>query len=259
MRKFSTGATRDTDLGKFDPAGFLSPYALHAFCQYMHEHRLQNDGRLRDSDNWKRGMPVGEYFKSLVRHVFDVWHCMEGTGLERGGLTDALCAVLFNAQGMLHELIKGYSPQFDSEGRAIQAVRDSLWTGEDVDRAWPPKDPAREELAAANKEKNQRLGAAIIQRAWERACEEWPQPNNPERIPDEDTSFRAVPRFDNGSPPRHGSPSPLRVYSLYDFGKFEMMESDYENRASVDLWADKEDARGLIEYMIARGWARRVE
>src|ERR1700754_2521147 len=39
IRQFSTGATRDTDAGKVDYEGFLSPYALKAFGEYMDRHR----------------------------------------------------------------------------------------------------------------------------------------------------------------------------------------------------------------------------
>jgi hypothetical protein len=68
VRTFSTGATRDTDEGKLDFEGFLSPTVLKAFAEYMHEKRKMPDGSLRDSDNWQRGIPVDAYMKSMWRH-----------------------------------------------------------------------------------------------------------------------------------------------------------------------------------------------
>lgn len=54
MRSFESGATRDSDESKHDYDGFLSYPALVAYGAYMHMHRLQEDGKLRDSDNWQR-------------------------------------------------------------------------------------------------------------------------------------------------------------------------------------------------------------
>lgn len=105
MRKFHSGATRDTDEGKLAYKGFLSPRVLKRFAEYMHKHRIQADGNLRAADNWQKGMPVDVYVDSLIRHVFDVWLHAEGEGeLAREGMEDALCAVIFNAQGILFEL-----------------------------------------------------------------------------------------------------------------------------------------------------------
>ena len=109
MRTFSTGATRDNDEHKIDPEGFLSPLALLRFCEYMHEHRKQMDGALRDSDNWQKGMPVEAYMKSLLRHVLDLWLVHRNAeAFARSTASEALCGVIFNAQGYLHELEKSH-------------------------------------------------------------------------------------------------------------------------------------------------------
>jgi len=108
IRLFSTGATRDTDVGKPRYAGFMSPLALKAFGEYMHRHRQQRDGRFREADNWKKGMPDREYLESAFRHLHTWWLFEEGYDAEaREDLKDALCAVLFNAQGRLHNLMVG--------------------------------------------------------------------------------------------------------------------------------------------------------
>jgi len=105
IRKFETGATRDTDTGKYDYEGFLSPLVLQRFGEYMNKHRKQSDGTLRDSDNWQKGIPQTAYIKSAWRHFHDWW--MEHRGYSsREGLEDALCALLFNVMGYLHEHLK---------------------------------------------------------------------------------------------------------------------------------------------------------
>lgn len=103
MRRFSTGATRDTDEGKIDFEGFLSPIALEAFGYYMMKNQLQADGTMRESDNWQKGIPIEAYMKSAWRHWFSVWkkHRANEDNIED------LCAMLFNVQGLLHEQLKG--------------------------------------------------------------------------------------------------------------------------------------------------------
>jgi hypothetical protein len=113
IRSFSTGATRNADTNKPDFDGFLSPLALEAFGAYMHEHRFQADGTLRDSDNWQKGIPVPAYRKSLFRHLFQAWRIGRGWPTpdyddpeKPVTIEEALCGVLFNAMGWLHEIKK---------------------------------------------------------------------------------------------------------------------------------------------------------
>jgi hypothetical protein len=108
MREFETGATRDTDEGKLDYEGFLSPLVLKRYAEYMHKHRIQADGKLRASDNWQKGIPVSAYMKSLWRHFFDVWalHRHQDWVSTEMSQEDALCAMLFNVMGMLHETLR---------------------------------------------------------------------------------------------------------------------------------------------------------
>lgn len=109
MRINSTGATRDSDQNKNDYEGFLSPIVIEQFGNYMHKHRLQADGQLRDSDNWQKGMPKEWYMKSLWRHFLDVWKIHRGyvvidpTTGEEVTMVEALMACLFNIQGYAHE------------------------------------------------------------------------------------------------------------------------------------------------------------
>jgi hypothetical protein len=119
VRVFETGATRDQDETKDDPEGFISPLVIDRFNQYMTKHRHQSDGRLRDSDNWQKGMPLNAYMKSGWRHFHTWWLHHRGYGyqLRSESLEEALCGILFNAQGYLHELLKARLPQAPESGQ----------------------------------------------------------------------------------------------------------------------------------------------
>lgn len=104
-RTFDTGATRDTDQGKYDYEGFLSPLVLERYAEFMHVHRTLPDGSTRDSDNWQKGIPLAVYMQCLWRHFFDVWSWHRGHKI-RDHIEVALCALMFNTMGYLHELLK---------------------------------------------------------------------------------------------------------------------------------------------------------
>jgi hypothetical protein len=114
VREFGTGATRDLDANKLDFEGFLSPLVLERYAEHMHKARRMPDGSMRESDNWQLGIPMGVYIKSLWRHFFAVWKLWRGlpvTEVVKGetivkDLETELCALLFNASGMLHEHLK---------------------------------------------------------------------------------------------------------------------------------------------------------
>jgi len=111
IRKFETGATRDTDQGKLDYTRALSPIVLERYVQYLNKHRKQPDGSMREFDNWKKGLPFRESFSSLGRHYIDVWKMIEGYPAEDNhgpcNQEDSLCAIIFNATTMLLELLEG--------------------------------------------------------------------------------------------------------------------------------------------------------
>lgn len=108
MRKFDTGATRDTEKGKPDYEGFLSPLVIEAYGRYMHKHRVQADGELRDSDNWQKGFGpkhLDVCIKSAWRHFIDWWK--EHRKLSsRDGIDEAICGLLFNIMAYYHEYLK---------------------------------------------------------------------------------------------------------------------------------------------------------
>ncbi|MDF1551947.1 MAG: hypothetical protein P1P84_02740 [Deferrisomatales bacterium] len=108
-RLFATGATRDSDAGKPDYEGFLSPLVLERYGRYMDKHRTMSDGSLRASDNWQQGVPQSSYMKSGWRHFMDWWACHRGHPATET-LEDALCALLFNVMGYLHVVLSARVP-----------------------------------------------------------------------------------------------------------------------------------------------------
>lgn len=104
MRQFKSGATRNSDDGKLDFEGFLSPLVLERYAQYMHSHRKQADGKVRDSDNWQKGIPMTAYIKSAWRHFFSWWKAHRGWPTEEDVET-SICALIFNSMGYLHEYL----------------------------------------------------------------------------------------------------------------------------------------------------------
>ncbi len=110
MRTFETGATRDSEDGKYDYEGYLSPLVLNRYAQYMHEHQKQSDGKIRASDNWQKGIPLSAYMKSLWRHLMQLWGSHRFPKLLASSnpkeKEDTLCAIIFNASGYLHEFLK---------------------------------------------------------------------------------------------------------------------------------------------------------
>lgn len=105
MRKFESGATRDSDDTKLDYEGFLSPLTVTRFAEYMHKHMDTPEGR-RTSDNWQKGIPQDAYLKSLFRHFMDVWRLHRAGTTNGDDMEEALCAMWFNVQGYLLESLK---------------------------------------------------------------------------------------------------------------------------------------------------------
>lgn len=108
IRKFETGATRDSDTDKLEYNGFNCPLVEKRYAEYMHEHRVQPDGELRASNNWKKGIPIEAYKQSLHRHFMDLWLHLEGYVEEAvdKNIESVLSAIRFNINGIMHETLK---------------------------------------------------------------------------------------------------------------------------------------------------------
>jgi len=115
VREFASGATRDTVEGKFDFEGFLSPAVLNRYAEYMNRHRTQADGKLRDSDNWQKGIPLSAYMKSAYRHFFDWWAShRKVNSVVKEDIEESLCGLIFNAMGYLHEYLKDKADEYNA-------------------------------------------------------------------------------------------------------------------------------------------------
>lgn len=125
VRKFETGATRSSDVGRDDPEGYLSPLVIDRYNQYMTKHRVQTDGGVRDSDNWQKGMPLTTYMKGAWRHFHHWWTRHRGflvrDPLAAADMEEDLCALLFNVQGYLHTLVKERLEREDQKPRSASA------------------------------------------------------------------------------------------------------------------------------------------
>lgn len=133
MRQFETGATRNTDEGKYDYEAFMSPLVIERYAAYMHKNRYQADGKMRDGDNWQKGIPKDAYIKSAWRHFMDWWKEHRGIPTQEG-LEQALCAILFNVMGYLHETLKEKHAKKESRCRDW---RDVLARDEEARRGIP--------------------------------------------------------------------------------------------------------------------------
>jgi hypothetical protein len=128
-RLFATGATRDTEAGKLDYEGFLSPEVIDAFARYMDSNRQMADGTIRDSDNWQLGIERNVYMKSGWRHFVDWWRNHRGLKA-REDTERALCGLLFNVMGYLHEHLKAGAVVDPSENPdlLLNHKPESWWT-----------------------------------------------------------------------------------------------------------------------------------
>jgi len=127
IRQFATGATRDADADKIDLEGFLSPLVIDRFGEYMHEKRKLPDGSYRESDNWQLGIPLKDYMKSGFRHFKDWWRAHRGYKTKSGDdIETELCALIFNASGYLHELLKASTADKPVKGHRLVATDEDL-------------------------------------------------------------------------------------------------------------------------------------
>lgn len=107
MRKYTTGAIRDTNKGKNDYSRYFSPLVMKERGDYMRRHAVRSDGSIRPGDNWKNRFgetPKEHYdncFESHCRHHLEFWLGHDGY-LSRRQKIDAICAMMFNLDAYLH-------------------------------------------------------------------------------------------------------------------------------------------------------------
>lgn len=108
MRKFVTGAVRDDDNEKEDYIESISWLSLKRYCKYM-----SSKAKRYGKGNWKKGIPPQDYLESMLRHVQKfVAEWEYGVCEEKD---DHLSAIIFNCQGLMHELemIKNKKGRFE--------------------------------------------------------------------------------------------------------------------------------------------------
>ena len=108
FREFSSGASRDTAIGKLDVARYIHPLVIKRFAEYMLEKQEMPDGTTRTGDNWQKGIPPQELMSSLERHNLDIWLHMKGEGsVAEEPLDRALLGAFFNVMALMLHLERG--------------------------------------------------------------------------------------------------------------------------------------------------------
>lgn len=96
-RSFKSGAIRDKEDGKEDYIETISWTAFKRYAEYMTGKKAKYG-----SGNFKKGIPIESYEKSLARHVQKyLANKYEGGDAEIG--EDHLSAIVFNVFGIMHE------------------------------------------------------------------------------------------------------------------------------------------------------------
>lgn len=97
MRNFDTGAVRDSEEEKEDYIETISWTALKRHAQYMTKKKSRYG-----AGNFKKGIPIDSYERSMVRHIQKYFeNKYEGGTVETE--EDHLAAIVFNAFGIMHE------------------------------------------------------------------------------------------------------------------------------------------------------------
>lgn len=112
-RKFVTGADRSSDTGKPHPERAWSPLVIRRFAEYMRDHNIPGGRR---EDQWQLGFPFESFVDSGWRHFEAWWEIHRGLEAtdEKGNAVDieeALCGLIFNANGYLHQLLLAKLPE----------------------------------------------------------------------------------------------------------------------------------------------------
>ena len=94
---FDSGAIRDTQEGKEDYTETISWRAFKRYAKYMTKMASKYG-----SGNFKKGIPIDNYEKSMLRHVQKYMeNKYEGGTVETE--QDHLAAIVFNVFGIMHE------------------------------------------------------------------------------------------------------------------------------------------------------------
>lgn len=97
IRKFESGAVRDSEAKKEDYIETISWTAFKRYAEFMTGKKNRYG-----SGNFKKGIPIDAYERSLIRHITKyLINKFENGSLEKE--EDHLCSMLFNIFGIIHE------------------------------------------------------------------------------------------------------------------------------------------------------------
>lgn len=96
ITKFSSGAIRDTQIGKTDFTETISWQAFGRYADYMTS-KASKYGK----GNFLKGIPIESYERSMLRHVHKYMVNKQGGSLEPN--EDHLAAIVFNVFGIMLE------------------------------------------------------------------------------------------------------------------------------------------------------------
>lgn len=97
MRKFNTGAVRDSEEGKVDFVETISFTAHERYARYMTGKKAKYG-----VGNFKKGIPIEAYEQSLLRHIDKYFRNKYENGNDEPN-EDHLSAMRFNIDGIMHE------------------------------------------------------------------------------------------------------------------------------------------------------------
>lgn len=97
ITNFDTGAIRDSQEGKPDFVETVSFTAHRRFVEYM-----TGKKKKYGAGNFKKGIPIESYEKSLLRHVDKYFRNKYENGNDEPN-EDHLAAIRFNVDGIMHE------------------------------------------------------------------------------------------------------------------------------------------------------------
>lgn len=97
VTQFGTGAIRDSQDGKLDFLETISFTAHERYARYM-----TGKKRKYGTGNFKKGIPIESYEKSLLRHIDKYFRNKYENGSDEPN-EDHLAAIRFNVDGIMHE------------------------------------------------------------------------------------------------------------------------------------------------------------
>lgn len=97
MRKFNSGAVRDSEDDKVDFTETISWTAFNRYARYMTSKKKKYG-----QGNFKKGIPIDSYERSLLRHI-DKYMRNKYEGGSDEPDEDHLSACVFNLFGLMHE------------------------------------------------------------------------------------------------------------------------------------------------------------